>query len=180
MGGILSRQYRPFEIICAFLVHINQVTHFGTVSYLFACLKWQMICVWWELFECKLTPLHFVGLDNKRSETTLEWSLPLRTSCTTSAAAVACSCLPATHLIDPTIEGVSGFAFAFQLQSFSLEFSYKAKVALVKLYKDERQVAALNSQFMTKSRRRGRAATPIMVIRNRLAVAHIHMLVQRL
>lgn len=79
--------------ICAFLVHMNQVTHFGTVSYLFACLKWQMICVWWELFECKLTPLHFVGLDNKRSETTLEWSLPLRTSCTTAAAAVCSSLL---------------------------------------------------------------------------------------
>lgn len=26
------------------------------------------------------------------------------------------------------IEGVSGYAFAFQLQSFSLEFSYKAQV----------------------------------------------------
>lgn len=29
---------------------------------------------------------------------------------------------------DLAIEGVSGYAFAFQLQSFSLEFSYKAGV----------------------------------------------------
>lgn len=174
MGGISTRQ---FEVICRSWVHINQVTHLGTVSYLFASSGKWYACDWnysnanWRLCTS-------LSLDNKRSETTLEWSLPLRTSCTTFAA--ACSCLPATHPIDPTIEGVSGFAFAFQLQSFSLEFSYKAKVALVKLYKDERQVAALNSQFMTKSRRRGRAAAPIMVIRSRLAVAHIHVFVQSL
>lgn len=41
VGGILSRQYRQFKEICAFLVHMNQVTHFGTVSYLFASSgKW--------------------------------------------------------------------------------------------------------------------------------------------